>query len=409
MFTKYNRLFIFTIISLYVIVAQGQDSYYEGYLIKNDGDTVRGFIRFENQIEAQNECVFKINSSDQSVIYEPSDLKGYGLNNGATYFSKRITVNNITIRTFFLKQGLSGTISFYQYHLPKFSRYFVQKIGSENLLELKEERKLYIGILTFLMDDCDIDKANLNAVSFDPKEIKELINSYNVCQDPSISREIDIAETVEIEKGPKKSSMGVAIGMGLDDLKLSTSDPDFEYLQSLKLDNNVLPRIEFFYKSHLKGTKDKLAISLGAAYFLRKFTGDSERLLPPNITERNNILIQQHSFNVPIYFEYVLSNGKFYPFIKLGGEYRFTSQKTNLRFSENEIDDEIFIGEENVLNLNSNELAFGLGAGVFYNLSNEKVIGFELRYYSGNGIDNDGFSSTSQIQALISLGFQKVK
>jgi hypothetical protein len=87
---------------------------YPGYIVKNTGDTVRGFLMLKNKISNQGKVFFFDSpDSEDPVKYKPGDIRGYRVAN-RIYETMKYSPEYTTMRYCFLLRTLDGPVSLYK-------------------------------------------------------------------------------------------------------------------------------------------------------------------------------------------------------------------------------------------------------------------------------------------------------
>ena len=60
-----------------------------GYVIKNNGDTIRGNVDFRTNEKLSKQCVFWADGESGGMTYKPGDIEGFRFDNGGKYFVTR--------------------------------------------------------------------------------------------------------------------------------------------------------------------------------------------------------------------------------------------------------------------------------------------------------------------------------
>jgi hypothetical protein len=82
-----KSLFIALLIALPAIVF-AQPNYHEGYILKNNGDTLKGYINYREWAYSPLTVEFKANKTGDDVQeFNPNTIKGFGINGAETYTS----------------------------------------------------------------------------------------------------------------------------------------------------------------------------------------------------------------------------------------------------------------------------------------------------------------------------------
>ena len=92
------RRLVFTIVLLAIsaIVTMAQTNPKPGYVIKNNGDTIRGNIDFRTNEKLSKQCVFWADGESGGMTYKPGDIEGFRFDNGGKYFvTRRLNVKPI--------------------------------------------------------------------------------------------------------------------------------------------------------------------------------------------------------------------------------------------------------------------------------------------------------------------------
>jgi hypothetical protein len=89
--------------------AMAQSNYHEGYIIKNGGDTLKGFIDYREWAKCPTAIDFKVNKADQQILkFDPHTIKKFQVNGRETYLSYQGMVSNDRTRFPDLESGLDS-------------------------------------------------------------------------------------------------------------------------------------------------------------------------------------------------------------------------------------------------------------------------------------------------------------
>lgn len=111
---KKHCLALFLLISC-LLTAQAQTKYKPGYIITNNGDTIRGFIDYRTDQTNSKVCHFKNELADKEKSFNPGDIAGYRFTEAGKYYTTKIISLNGTQRTVFLEYLLQGIMNLYFY------------------------------------------------------------------------------------------------------------------------------------------------------------------------------------------------------------------------------------------------------------------------------------------------------
>ena len=176
-------LFLFSLVFLYTVnEGFAQSDYRSGFVITNTNDTIHGLINYREGSKKYKSCEFK-KSIDQKVVeYLPQEIKGYKLLGDKYFESKYIAVVSELLEDVFLEVLIKGNVSLYKYQ----KSFFVDKQDSLLYKLITEEKKVdvdgkemlmeskkYIGVLSYLLSDCQ-------DVSYILQRVELLKNTINV-------------------------------------------------------------------------------------------------------------------------------------------------------------------------------------------------------------------------------------
>jgi len=137
-----KNLTIFILLVFFVSL-RGQEHFVPGFVIRNSGDTLYGYINSASPENNSRFCVFKPDLSSPAVNYTPADINAYGFVDGDYYVSKNIQIDSLT-RTVFLRFLIKGKINLYSYleDLSKI-RYYAEK--DSLLVELTNTQREHVN------------------------------------------------------------------------------------------------------------------------------------------------------------------------------------------------------------------------------------------------------------------------
>lgn len=196
-------LFIFAINSV-----SGQRIYDAGYLVRENGDTLKGFISYSGFGRESKLVFFKENEAEEGTGFATSAVKGFSSNGQffettvveteVTPFNlDKLEVNpqqNIETDTVFLLVLVKGSKSlcFYQNRVGK-DQFYIKIDSVCNLLMYKKylreidgnrmyiENKNYLGQLTYFLNDCPTIQKKLKNCTYWRSELEQLFLEYNNC------------------------------------------------------------------------------------------------------------------------------------------------------------------------------------------------------------------------------------
>lgn len=278
----------------------GQYDWKQGYIICNNGDTLRGYIDYRVRATNHRACYFKSYEEGKTEFYKPNEIRGYRFIDGNIFISKPIETWGIE-NPMFLELLIEGKASIYSFFDSQV-RFFIEKDGkltelknSETLLHINNneyyrEKKEYIGTLAILFQDANMNK-EIQRTNFDDKSLIRIAKTYNnkMCTD---------------EKGNAYEKNTVAGNLDIG-LTFGRNIKTFEV-------------IDIFGETGLRNDASHYG---GITFCLSEFPGPFKRFsigaeaLIGNYYFENKL---RRYFFAPVFVGYKLSSGNYYPQIEAG-------------------------------------------------------------------------------------------
>jgi len=157
-----KKISVLVIVLFYVGTLMAQTNFKYGYIIKLNGDTLRGEIDYRGDITMSQTCAFREHKNAEIKKYNPSEISSYRFTDGKFFVSKKVKDADI-----FLEYMVNGKVSVYYYRETQLKdHYFLEKDGKD-LIELPYEKEIitiddvkyaheskkHMGILTLYMQD----------------------------------------------------------------------------------------------------------------------------------------------------------------------------------------------------------------------------------------------------------------
>jgi len=172
-----------------------QKDFRPGYIIKNNADTVKGFVAYQSGKKSIEGCVFREARKGATSTYAATEIQGYGILGDRLYQSIELPNESIKNKRVFAKILVQGDLTLYQYNefflverndtltvLPKPKE---EQVGPQNDLKMKRDSK-YIGILNYMLLDCQM---NANTASFSEGSLSKAVYKYNQCKKTDIAKQ----------------------------------------------------------------------------------------------------------------------------------------------------------------------------------------------------------------------------
>ncbi len=356
-----------------------QKTLQEGFIVKNSGDTIQGYIQNKNEKALLNKCYFKQDIQNEMQVFSPDDLVGFGFKNGRAFVSNKLFLNVQDSLSFFAEKYIGDDLSLFIYN----KKYFVKDSSrsyllvntrtsySQNDKVLTRNNYEYIGILNMLMKDCpDLSKI-IQTTKLQPISLEKTIEYYYSCK----------KEKPNLYYNPSKA-VAHKIGIGLSLVQAEIKVHSQEGTVSQSIDDISFERVSclsprIFYNTQIPGISNRISFQVNLSYAQFQFKGTGLEDTPYYI---HTASVSFNTLDLSIMAKYGYPIGHFRINTELGiqesktGNYRlmdlmrfYTSSGTIFKETYN-----------NELVLNSNEFGFLYGLGLEYNVGKSNAIFFEL-------------------------------
>ncbi len=411
---KHSVIFL-GIFFLGILEIFSQSDYREGYIIKNNHDTIYGLLDYRGNIGNSKKCSFKINTNSEKQEFLPNDLLAYRFIDGKYYISKLVKNGDLE-EHLFLEYLINGIVSIYYYRDYSGEHYLIDK-GDSKLYELKNEEKEvyvndiryfkaskeYIGMLKFAFKESPSISQKVDNISLNHKSLVNITREYHneICVDE---------ECIIYEKQlPKrKSKFGPVIGLSLFSMhEVYDLQGDWVNLHNAQFGDKIIPSIGLFYKVNMPYINEKFFFQYVGTYSHLKLSSSvsyEEPIYHMNIIDV--VAYSHHAFNNSFAFKYAFLKGGFRPTLHAGGfvNYFFLSdfyQSGEVTFSwgesyyKNETTESPF-----------SKLDYGLIAGLGFTgiVFKEKEFFVDLKYQKGFGMLYGWNTETYSLNIGLSIG-----
>ena len=180
----------FVICFLLPICVFSQTDFRKGFIVKNNGEKIYGYVDYKENATTYEYCEFKKTLESEITEYTPQQLRAYGFENDKFFQSKNISIKDSSKEIKFLEVIISGRATLFKFrgifYLDK-DKIF-KELNNETILYsqgsqvYKRTSKKYIGLLKVYFKDCSSVIKNINKVQYDEKQLGKLITDYNNCK-----------------------------------------------------------------------------------------------------------------------------------------------------------------------------------------------------------------------------------
>lgn len=405
----FKKIVLFKGIILLIFIANGltansQEYFREGYIILNEGDTLKGWINNRGRFHNPEEVSFK-NLESEVKVYSVKELKGFFVDNN---LYKRATIvvdaNLYKIEdskftpppqkyeaNVFLLTLVQGEKSLYLYRDKESYEYFYIRKGVEyELLRFRKyykstqdasaygtrtqytgNDKIYIGQLTLYFDDFPEIYGLLQSTDYKTGDLVSLFKAYYELN----------GRSAEYIKGKEvvKAEYGFIVGLSVSEIKFKSIY--YDYLVNGDFTTSIDPvfgvNINLVFPHNLK----RLSINNELLFYRNEFMGEYNEYYNENKYIISKSTIGSSYLKLASMIQYNYGIKKATIFINAGASAGISLSNTNTRSIENKLYTDHTIREEPLLDdirRLEESFHFGLGAS-FKNLS------FQLRAERGTG------------------------
>jgi len=316
-------LFFFTLLLSNTIFAQ----FKEGYIIKNNNDTVYGQIDFEGPIKNSDHCKFK-SLKDKSInTYFPGDIKAFRFIGSKYFTTSEISVDK-TPHKVFLEWLIKGKASVLTYSPSNAKPRLFILLTNDSLTELKNTcetkeikgyyddtyKKEYIGTLRYYFKDCPAIFPAIERSTFNRNSLIKVTKAYDEKSDGN-------KEFIVFEKNAMKLrwEIGPSFGSLHSQLTFNNGLPEKAYPTN-SMGYGVALKISGYTSISNYTSISKLSFNTQIMYYDLSFTYDISGGYISGIpyTVTNGKMCRIKCLRIPWQVNYKFSTKKFTPFISLG-------------------------------------------------------------------------------------------
>ncbi len=349
-FRNSRSVFLGTLLLCIINSVNGQNEYKNGYIIRNNSDTIYGLISLRSNYANSLECVYKKNSDANADHFSPGDIRAYRIEDIKYYVSKEITLKDNKTKVF-LEYLLHGIVDLYYLKAIDEKYFFIEK--DDSLFQLSNEEKVlfdkwggkfltksgqYYGILTYLFQNSPETLKKINDTRFDYKSLINITKEYheNVCKDYKC---IEYTQSAKLKIFMEPEISLIYSRMGLK----SSNDFAKDLKPAIGVNFRFIPALAYHVWS----------IGFGVNYSSNNFSGDYKNNLLDGSYRINRVDIKYSIIRIPIMFEYSFPTKKLQPFLSAGGNISYINKPSysvrlvnKFQFADTVIIEDIYTGLE---------------------------------------------------------------
>jgi hypothetical protein len=194
--------------SAFSFTAHAQGDFRAGYIVRPNGDTLRGLVRYQDTRRNATTAGFMPAAGGVAQVVNPNELNGYGIW-GENPYRARLTPQADSgratgpSRLLFLEVLADGTpASLYRRRVgSEDTRYYLQKTATAPLRELAvkhqevvdgprkytQDLPVFRGVMTEEFADCPSMLLTISKVDFVAGDLAKAVQRYNECRQPGVA------------------------------------------------------------------------------------------------------------------------------------------------------------------------------------------------------------------------------
>jgi hypothetical protein len=306
-----------------------QSHYQEGFVITNAGDTLRGYIADNGEIEGTKVCVFKSSPEGEKQTFFPGDVSVYHLRDNRKYVTQTIKTDGADEKVF-LECLIEGVVTVYYLKRTAQDRFFIVKNEGvqkdDGLQELSNNERhfkhtdgvvyavrsnQYRGILNNYFSDSPGVARQVNKASLRGKDLVAISQAYHqaVCSTERC--------TVYKKKFPKPAYyLGASATGGMQRVRY---DPFYEKYADVNVTRNIAYGAGVSLEANVPRINEKIFLQFYAGYQTYAFEGVKYDFLsrPSDVNYHLEVLQTELSFL------YRFRGKQIRPFAKIGAPIAF--------------------------------------------------------------------------------------
>lgn len=196
-----KKFFLFALLAISATATMAQINPKPGYVITNNGDTIRGTIDFLSNKKLSRQCVFWADGESEAKTYKPGEIEGFRFTNNGKYFVTRRFELFGESQLYFAEFMVQGMMNLYCVADTYDEYFFFERDDGEMALltnksfmssssihesdDIKQEQKEQVGRVKLLLKDSwkachDMDDSFLSR-----RKLVDVVRDYHndVCTD----------------------------------------------------------------------------------------------------------------------------------------------------------------------------------------------------------------------------------
>ncbi|MBK8290038.1 MAG: hypothetical protein IPK96_02830 [Flammeovirgaceae bacterium] len=392
-----SLIFFFAILLGLRMQGVSQNIFHNGLIIKESGDTLKGYLKLQGNKIAPTGVLFKETDKSIEVAFTIEDFESVILNDYRYY--KSIIINNERVLAQFLVQGKANLYSWDD-------KFFLEKENEVYPLIIEEievkadyihQKKSYVGVLKFVLSDCPEVQELIDQSRLAESSLSEIIEKYNHC--------VNVKPLVYKEMIPTfRFRVSPLVGLSYNNLNASVSDQYkfiFGYYEEADFSQfGFSPGVGMQFST--PRVTDQFSIYIELRY-LRASSNEKIVFEGPTYDTFDVSLSYSYLF-VPIMFQYdipISIKNAIYFRLGLIKTFSLTNNLTVTR-SQSNYPNAPPVSENDRFDFYSNQTGFAFGLGFQRKYSKKNIVFIESRFENpGPIINNTTIGLASNVYSLI--------
>jgi len=223
-----KKMILSILLAISATATMAQTNLKSGYVITNNGDTIRGNIDFRTNEKLSKQCVFWPNGGSESKTYKPGDIEGFRFDNNGKYFVTRRLDLFGESQLFFAEFMVQGMMNLYCVADTYDEYFFFEREDGEMALltnravlssstihdekDIQQEQKEQYGKVKLLLKDSWKACQDMNDTNLTRRKLVNVVRDYHndVCTDGSSCMVYEYKEESDKMKTHIKAFAGYA-------------------------------------------------------------------------------------------------------------------------------------------------------------------------------------------------------
>lgn len=337
--------FLILIMLLFTINGFSQNGYVNGFVVKNNGDTLKGRIYSPGWDVTPKQIRFRQGNAAEEQ-FSASQIRSFSITGVDNYISSALAIDNSPVDdnsllsvdssilktdTIFLRVVVNGTASLYYYRGPDQKQHFFigkndavneliwhrYKITQNDIQYVKEDKK-FIGQLTYYMSDCPEMRNTFDNLKYSESSLQPIFVSYANCKGST--------NTFIAKQNSISARLGVLAGASIS--SVTFKGPGFQGIEDVPFKSTVAPVFGVKLDFYLVPKNKNYSLYDDLEFQPVSFTGHGTSSSSGVFFFDNTYKINVDYLFLNTMFRYYFSQGDLKPFIN-GGIANAFAVKTN--------------------------------------------------------------------------------